>query len=326
MLESNYKKLQAQVLAQHFDANDTAFLERELTFVRAHVIETAYLPSLARGFVPKATDIPDSADTYVYKTLNVVGKAKMITYESKDLPRVDVDGLEVLGKVHPLGASWGFTINELKESARLKTNLAEAKPRAARDVVERGIDNILAFGSIPDEAGLLPDVLLQGLVNNPAVTTLGITSMPWWLNPTPMDPNLVLKSIADFATKISTRSSDTWQADTLLMPTLHYNFLQQTSYSTLTGETLLTIFKRNNPNLTTIAPWFKLNTAGAGGLPRMIAYKKDASILEGVIPQEFEVVAPQYSALEILYNCHARCGGVKIYQPLAVVYGDFLIA
>ena len=273
-----------------------------------------------------STDIPDSADTYVYKTLETVGKAKIITYESKDLPRVDLGGKEVLGKVHPLGASWGFSINELKEAARLGTNLAEAKPRAARDVVERGIDNVLAFGSIPDEAGLVPDILLQGLVNNPHVVTLGIETGTWWLNPTPLAPNLVLANLANFATKISTRSSDTWQADTLLLPTLHYNYLQQTPYSTLTGETLMTVFRRNNPNLTTIAPWFKLNTAGVDGKPRAIAYKKDPSILEGVVPQEFEVVPPEQRGLEILYNCHARCGGVKIYQPLAVLYMDFAVA
>jgi hypothetical protein len=26
---------------------------------------------------------------------------------------------------------------------------------------------------------------------------------------------------------------------------------------------------------------------------------------------------------EVIYNCHARVGGTKIYQPLAMRYGDF---
>jgi hypothetical protein len=325
MDEKDFKHMQRSALRTHFDADDTIFLERELTVVRAKVIETIYLPAQARAFVPKANDIPESADTYVYKTLNVAGKAKMISYESKDLPRVDVGGKEILGKVRPLGAAWAFNINELKEAVRTRSNLAEAKPRAARDTIERQIDDVLAYGAIPDENGIIPDVGLQGLANNPLVEVNGIgVGGNWFVDGTsPMTPQEMLDNVEDFASRITTRSNSVFEPDTLLLPTVLLNRMKKTVYSPLTGETVLTVFRRNNPNLTTIAGWWKLNTAGAGGVPRAIAYRKDPAILEGVIPQEFEVLPPQPNVLEILYNCHARCGGVKIYQPMAVYYMDF---
>jgi hypothetical protein len=93
----------------------------------------------------------------------------------------------------------------------------------------------------------------------------------------------------------------------------------------LNGESVLSVFKRNNPQITMIAPWYKLRTAGAGGKPRAIAYQRDPMILESVIPQEFEVLPPEMKGFEFINNCHARCGGVKIYQPLALRYMDFAI-
>lgn len=325
--EAAFKAEQRAVLSRlHLDANDTYFLERELTQLRARMYEVAYPQPMGRMFAPKATDIAPSASTYSYKVYEPVGKAKFITYKSDDIPRVDAGAREVLGKVLPIGAAYAWDLNELREAARLGLQLSDAKARTARDVVERGIDHVLAFGSLPDEAGALPDVGLNGLVNNPLVVALGIVGGLWWLNPTPIDPDLILADLAGFVAEIQNYSENTWAADTLLLPTRHHTYLQQTPFSSLTGESLLTVFKRNNPQITTIAPWYKLNAAGVGGLPRAVAYKKDPMILEAIIPQEFEVMPLEMRGFEFLHNCHARCGGVKIYQPLAMRYMDFLAA
>lgn len=327
-----FLSLQRAVLRQHFDANDTMFLERQLTQLRQRTFEVQFAQPITRSFVPKATDIAPSASTYSYKVLEPVGKAKFITYKSNDIPRVDVAAKEVLGFVRPIGASYGWDINELREAARTGVQLSDAKARAANDAIERGIDTILAFGTIADETGALPDVGLNGLVNSPFVVALGISAGPYIINgsgvvnPAPVDPDVILAALAAFVNEIANASDNTWAADTLLLPTRIYSYLQQTPFSTLTGESLMTIFKRNNPQLTLIAPWWKLNGAGVGGTHRAIAYRRDPSVLEGIIPQEFEVLPPEVKGFEFLHNCHARCGGVKVYQPLAVRYMDFAIA
>jgi hypothetical protein len=255
--------------------------------------------------------------------LKPVGLAKLINYKSKDIPRVDVVASEVLGKVRPIGASFAWDINELREAARLGLPLSETKMRMCRDTVERGIDQCLAFGSLPDEAGLLPDIGLNGLVNNALVVALTVLDGTFWLGGTAPDPADVLAELSLLASTASTFSDNIFTADTLLLPTAHYAYLQQSPFSTLTGESILTIFRRNNPQLTLIAPWYKLNAAGVNGVPRAISYQRDPAVLESVIPQEFEVMPPEMEGFEFVNNAHARCGGVKIYQPLAVRYLDF---
>jgi|GEM_PF-880585 len=330
--EIQYKRLQRAALVQHFDANETMFLERELTQLRAKMYEVAFLPTLARTFAPKATDIAASASTYSYKVMKPVGRAKLITYKSDDIPRVDVAAEEVLGKVTPIGAAYGWDINELREAARLGVQLSDSKARAAADFIERGIDEVLAFGSLADENGVLPDVGLNGLVNNPFVAALGVMGGGAWLTAagapptTPLDPDIILADLARLAAEVGNYSDNQWAADTLLLPTRYFSYIQQTPFSALTGESILTIFRRNNPNITTIAPWHRLNKAGVGGVPRAISYRKTPDVLEAIIPQEFEVMPPEQKVFEFLHNCHARCGGVKIYQPLAMRYLDFVFA
>lgn len=321
--DEQYQTLQRSVLKNHFDANDALFLERELTQLRAKMFEVAFPLPIARTLAPKATDIAPSAETYAYKVFEPVGAAKFINYKSNDIPRVDTVAREVLGRVRPIGAAYAWTINELREAARLGLQLSDMKAKTARDFIERGIDHVLAFGSIPDETGALPDVGLTGLVNNALVVALTVLSGGWWLNPTPLDPDVVLADLSKLASEVSNFSDGQWNANTILLPVRHYTYIEQTPFSTLSGDSILTVFKRNNPGISMIQPWYKLNTAGSGGAPRAIAYQRDSTVLESVIPQEFEALPPEVQAFEFVVNCHARCGGVKIYQPLGMRYMDF---
>ena len=321
--EAAYRARQRAVLQTHFDANETMFLERELTQLRVKMFEVQFPTPIARLLMPKATDIAPSATTYSYKVYEMIGAAKIINYKANDVPRIDGTIREVLGKVVPIGASFGWDINELREAARLNVPLAETKARAAQNFVERAIDTVLAFGTLPDEGGTYNDVGLNGLVNNSLVEGLGIVAMPWWLNPTPLDPAIVLASMSKLVAKIQDDSDNIWTADTLLLPVKHYTYVEQTPFSALTGVSILEVFKQNNPQIKTIMPWYKLNTGGAGGAPRAIAYQKTPDVLEAIIPQEFEIFPPEVRGFEFLQNTHARCGGTKTYQPMGIRYGDF---
>lgn len=323
--EKQHRALQRRALEAHFDANETAFLERELTQLRAKIFQVLYPELLARTLVPKAGDIAPSAETYSFKIYEPIGKAKHIAYKGGDLPRVDVVAREVLGKVRPIGASYGWDINELREAARVGTPLPEMKARAARDTIERGIDETLAFGAI-NESGTRPDIGLTGLVNNSVVEGIGITAGSWWFAGTPPTPQEILAELNSLIAVVGQDSDRVFNANTLVLPVAHHDYIVQTPFSDLTGDSILSVFLKNNrervPGLS-VVPWHTLKTAGVGNKPRGIVYQKDPMILEGVIPQEYESLPPEARGLEFLINCHARCGGVKIYQPLAMRYIDF---
>lgn len=321
--EEQFAPLQKATLLQKFDANETIFLERQLTQVRARSFTVQYPVPMGRQFVPKANDIDSATPSYVYNVYDASGMAKFISYKANDIPRVDMTAREVLGKVHPIACAYGWDLNELRNAARTGQNVSDMKAKAAADFIERAIDMIIAYGSLPDETGALPDVGLTGFVNNAAVIALGIVSLGWWVNPTPLSADTIMGQLNTLVGEVGVFSDNIWNVNTLLLPPAHYNRINTQVYSTLTGETILTVFKRNHPEITLIAPWNRLKTAGATGGPRAIAYDRDARNMEAVIPQEMEILPPEMQGFEVLYNCHARCGGTKIYQPLSMRYGDF---
>jgi hypothetical protein len=315
-----YDKLQREVLVRHFDSNETLFLERELTQLRATIMREQFPALVARLLAPKATDIAPSAETYSYKVLVPVGEAKLISYKSDDIPRVDTVAREVMGKVRPIADSYSWDINELREAARLNIPLSEVKGLTAREAIERAIDHVLAFGTLDGN-----DVGLNGLVNNPLVegtAFANVMSGGNWSSGTP-DTQVIYEDLSSLARSVSEQSLMVFRADTIVLPDTHYNIAAQTPYSELQGDSILTVFRRNHPEITAVIPWHKLRQAGASGKPRAIAYERSKRVLEAVIPQEFEQLPPQEKNLEFIINCHARCGGTKVYQPVAMKYMDF---
>lgn len=321
--EIHHDELQHEVLRKHFDANETMFLERELTQLRAKIYEVVYPELMARSFAPKASDISSSAETYSYKVITPVGNAGWVAAGGDDLPRVDAHAKEVLGKVRSLGASYSWNLVELREAARNNVPLAFYKAKIARDIVERQIDEVLAFGSIRDQDGGFTDVGLAGLVNNALVVSNTVLAGSFWTNPTPLAPATILDELNGLANSVFSASKQAFEADTILLPSAHYKKIEQTPYSANESDSILTVFLKNNRAIKQVVPWYNLDTAGATSGPRAVAYKKDASVLEAVIPQEFETLPPEARGLRFIVNCHARSGGVKIYQPIAMKYLDF---
>lgn len=319
--ESTFKQIQHEVLRKHFDANETAFIERELTQLRSKIFEVVFPELRARTFAPKANDIAASAETYSYKVYEPIGRGGWGSYDAKDAHRVDLKAREETGKVRPITKSFAFNINELREAARTNVPLSELKPRMAREATERDIDQVLAFGGFPDSTGAIAPVGIQGLVNNPDIVANGIGTGSFW-NPASPSPSGILADLNSLMSDIFVASKQVFKVNQILLPTAHFTLISQTPYSNLIGDSILSVFLKNNPGVA-VDPWYQLDAAGAGGLPRGMGYQKDPMVLEAVIPQEFEMLPPEASAYELITHCHARAGGVKFYQPTASRYVDF---
>jgi hypothetical protein len=302
-----------------FDSNETAFLERELTQLRARVFEVIYPDRLARSFLPMATDIAPSADTYSFKVTNRVGRAKIIANGVTDIPRVDVNAFEVTGKVRTIGASYGWTVYELREAARIGTPLETMKAMSARDAVEDTIDEMLFRGDVTSVGQ--SNVGVTGLVNNTAVETLGVVPLTHWVQATAAAT--MLQELNTWVAGVVNQSFQKLLPDTMLLPPSRYNVIAQKAFSADNEKTVLRAFLENNPYIKNVAQWHRLENAGASGKDRGLVYRRDPIVLEGVVPQEFEQHPPQAQGLELVINTTARCGGVKVYQPLGMLYGDF---
>lgn len=302
-----------------FDANETGFLERELTQLRTKVYEVQYADNLAIQFVPLATDIDPDAKTYSTPVLDRTGQAKVIGNGVTDIPRVDIKKDEILGTVATLAISYAFDIFELRTAARLGIPLEMWKAQAARAAIEEGIDKMLAFGQTVSQTGLG----VAGLVNNASVAVDTSSFQPWVAGTTTAAQMLTMLNKPPSALNVTVQNKGALLPDTLLMSSAYFDLASTTQISTGSDMTVLEYFKRNSPYIKNVVQWNRLATANAAGNgPRLVYYRKSPVVLEGVVPRQFEQLPPQPKGLEVVTDCLGRAGGVKLYHPEAVSYVD----
>jgi hypothetical protein len=320
-----FKRVAQQRLVEHFDANETAFLQRQLEQVRAKTFEVEYPELRARSFFPLASDIAPSAETYVYFVYDKTGHAKVIANGVDDLPRVETHVTERTGKVRSLGDSYGWNIVEMREAARLNVPLRDQKAMAASYFIAKLTDTLLATGKDPNMDATSATALgIPGFINNADIAGGGDARVVALTHVNASTTGAVqLANLNKLAVAVPNGSSNLYYADTIILPTAEYNLAATTRMNDFDSRTVLQAFLAGNPWIKTVEWWLSLNGAGATAKNRAVAYKRDPGVLEAVVPQEFEQLPPQERNLEFVINCHARCGGVKVYKPLACVYGDF---
>jgi hypothetical protein len=299
---------------QNLDASESAFLLRETEHVATQTYDQKYPELFSRKFIPVNNQVRRSATTYTYARYRQVGVAALLMSYAQNLPRADVFVEEESSSIRPLGAAYGYDINELRAAMEVDKPLDAKKAAAARRSVEVEFDRILANGD--SASGLV------GMINQP--NALGYTipagggGQTAWESKTPLEVLADLNGIVSFVPQ-STGEAETVNA--ILLPRSQHTLIATTPWGVGTDTTILTYFTKNNPNVD-VALWPRLDGAGAGGTDRMIAYRRDPMALEAIIPQEFEQFPPQEKGLEYEIPCHARCGGVVFYYPLSMAIGD----
>ena len=298
------------------DAGETAALARQLEHIYAQTYDVKYAELKARRFVPIDTSVDAGAEFFTYRQWNMFGMAKLIANYADDLPRVDSLAKEFPAPIKSLGASYGFSIQDMRRAAMSGSQLDARRARAARRAHEQAFDDIVAFGNA--------DAGLGGMSNNanvpivPAVTGTWVTSIA-----TPLQ---MIEDLNELVNSIILATLETFIPNTLLLDNTSFQRINSTPMST-TGDadkTVLRFFLDNNPYITDVDQWNKLNAAGAGGVSRAIAYQRSEEVLAAVEPQPFEQFPPQARNLEFVIPTHSRVGGVRVQYPLAIAYMDDL--
>lgn len=302
------------------DANETVFLERELTQLRTKLYLVEYPQLVGRTFAPLATDIASSANTYAYKVLDRIGRARISADGSGDVPNITADAKEVTGKVRMITDSYHWSKQELREAARVGSPLSQTLAGMASDAIETSVDEMLALGDLA-ESTLQDNVSTTGLLNNTYVEAQGIIDpgIGSWASASAANLLIALNAMVSV---VVNESRQTYLPDTLILSPFQYNVIATKPYSDTSPDTVLQVFLRNSPYIKNVYQWFRCSGAGAGGKDRAVVYQRSPNVLEAVIPQNFEQEPPQASKFEITIYCSARCGGVKWHRPIAGRYAD----
>lgn len=293
-----------------FDVDESAFFARELETVLAATYDILYPELMHRNFIPVSNEVSPGATSRTYRQFDRVGNAKFITNNAKDLPRADVTGLEFTGPVREVGIGYGWTLKELMSAQMAGRPLNARRASAARRATEELLDNTACFGA-SDEG------IPTGFLNDAAVPITAATGV--W---TGLTAAQILNDVSLAYQRVAVATLNVHRPDTLLLPDATYTLIATTPRSTTTDTTILQYMLQNFPFLTSIEPWYRLNTASAGGGGRMVLYKRDPEVLGQDIPMEFTQLAPQEQGLELVVPTWAMTAGTRIHYPLAIDYTD----
>ena len=315
------------VRSVNLDANEALFFASQLEYVKAKTYQIEYAILKATKLIPVSFEAGPGAETIAYREFDSFGVAKIIANYADDLPRADVKGNEYVSRVRSIGASYGYSIQEIRAAMMAGQNLEQRKANAVRQAFDTKINSIGWFGDA--------DFGLKGLIYNPNITSSAApdgasTNTMWSPGGGVVDktPDEILKDMNDLVNGILATTKGNEFPDTLLMPIVNYTHISVTPRSATSDTTILEFFLRNNPLITTVEWVNELGdlvgngheavVGGADSSNLMIAYRKSPDVLTFEIPQPFEQFPAQERGLEFIVPTHGRCGGVIVYKPLAI--------
>jgi hypothetical protein len=298
------------------DANETMAFTRQLEHVFGKVYEIKKLPSVFRDFASINREVSNADESHTYREVEGFGEAKILDgYRSKDFPSVELQGKEYSGVVKGVGASYSYTIQDMRRAAQTGMDLSMRKANLARDTIERKLD-ALAFNG-DTVAGFTGLASLSGIA---AVTPLTGD----WANAA-TDADEIVQDVLWMAESMFNDTKGACKGKILLLPTKAY---KKVTYKNLPGSggslrsKIVEYLMAGVPGLERIIHAPRLDTAGGSSKERVMLLDNDPEVLEAVIAQEFEQFAPQQNGLAFDVMCHARWGGWILRQPKGVAYMD----
>lgn len=292
------------------DANETATIARQLVDIDARMFDVLYPELRGTDLVPIKSDVNQGAEQYAFEAQDHAGQAKRITNWAKDFPGVDVQNAETLVTIHSYGDGYAYTLQDVRRSTMSGRPIEDRRAMAARNVLARRLDDCLSTGD--------SEVGMTGLLNNASVPTFNPVTGVWSNSGT--DADEIASDLMAMLSDIVVDSRGAERADTIVLPPSLFGIAERKRISN-TDVTALDFFRKKNP-LVAIEQWEKLETAGAGGVPRVLAYTKKIDKVAGIVPVVYESFAPEQSGLAWQVPCHMRTGGVVFYYPGSARYMD----
>lgn len=316
----------ASLIGTRFDSAEDAsvFFARELDYVKSQSYDVEYPELTALSLFPMSSEVDPGAETVTYYSYDKVGLAKIISNYATDLPRADVKGKPTTAIIKSLGASYGYSIQEMRASAMAGKSLDTRKAESARYQIDYLNNKIAWCGD--EETGLRG--VLSADNDVPLYTPAnGAKGSVKWSEKTEdeilADINGMLKQMARTTKKVE-------KPDTLALPSEAFLELQGRRIEG-TDSTVLSYIQKNLKDIKDIVSCPELDPdsvdtnpyakEGEDGQGIMLMFKNDARKLTIENPLPFMQYPVQTEGLEMVVPCEARTAGVLIYYPMSLLIG-----
>lgn len=292
------------------------FVQSQTAHVEAGVYAMRYPGIRYPGLIPVDSSAPEWIKTVDYYSMDISGKAGWTADRARDLNMVGTQLGKGSSGVFMADIGYDYGIEEVHQAAMLGMNLPNEKASAARLVYERTVDNIAFTGDA--EKGW------KGLFNSTAVTADSAPTGDW----ATATAGEILADINAVLSGVYTATNEVAMADTLILPSLKFQYIASTPLNDNGTETILDFIKKANSytaetgQLLNVRSSRGLNAAGAGSTSRMVAYRNAAEVLKLHIPMRHRFLPVQIDGLTFQVPGIFRLGGLEIRLPKEVRYSD----
>lgn len=313
-------------MTMHTQFNDAVqaslgFAQKQTSHIEAGVYAQRYPELDYASLVPVDTSAGEWSKSVTYYSMDGAGAAKWLNGNGKDIPVVGTSMEQFETAVYSAGIGYSYGLEEVNQARMLNIQLDGEKARIARRSYEQMVYNLCFEGDT--------DKGFKGLydytgVPAASVAADGTSSATAWSAKT---PDQIIRDVNDILIGLSTATSTTELADTLILPVERLQsisstrlgdtnmtileFIQRANiYTAQTGQPLMIIGKRG------------LLAKGSGSTARMIAYRRAPDVLKIHIPMVHRFFPVQVEGFQFTIPGMFRLGGLDIRLPKAVTYGD----
>lgn len=300
-----------------------SFLVAQTTYIEPAVIRIKYPELNYAQFVPIDTSANEWAKSITFFSVDMVGQADWFNHMGRDIPFADIMKQKHEQGIEMAAIGYRYTLEELGQAMMLPgTNLTIERAAAARRGYEEMVHNICMYGDSRKN--------WNGLINHtlPAIINQATTFAALVAGGTDTDIAMILQSINAMITNIWQSSLTVEMADTLLLPLSITTLLSMTQLPHTTMNLMEWILKNNLYTQETGSPLMVrgvrgLDTAGASGNGRAIAYRRDPEIIKIHIPMTHRFL-PVWQTGPIVFDVPGifRLAGLEVRRPGAIRYLD----
>jgi hypothetical protein len=302
-----------------FDSAEDAsvFYARELDHIKTRTYDIEYPEFNATRLFPVESSVDLGMETITYYSYDKTGMASIIADYSDDLPRADALGKPFTAKIRGLGASYAYSIQDMRASRYAGKSLDVRRGEAARLAIDALINRIAWCG---DEINGLRGVLSPE------------NQVPIWTPPTnaggestkfkDKTPDEILATFSGALGYMSDTTKGVERPDTIVLDESNYIYLATTPRSADSDTTLLKWLSDNLPNI----KFDRASELGAnteynpfGDQAVMVLYRNDPRKLTIEIPLLFNQLPVQSKNLAFEIQCESRIAGAIIYYPMSLL-------
>ena len=298
------------------------FLVAQTSYIEPTVYRMQYPELNYRELVPIDASASEWAKSVTFYSVDMVGRADWFNHLARDVPLADITRGRHEIAIEMAAVGYRYTLEELGQAMMVpNTNLTTERAAAAKRAYEEFVHNKALYGAVEKN--------WFGLLNHPAPTVINVgQTWAFQLAQSPIGTSPILNDVNGLLTNIWQASLTVETADTLLMPLKSMAQLAITQLPNTTMN-LMEWLKKNNMFTTTTGQDLKivgvrgLDTGGAAGQARAVAYRKDPQIVKMHIPMPHRFL-PVWQTGPMVFDIPGvfRLAGLEIRRPGAFRYLD----